>query len=589
MTSDDDKVVGGRYRLGRLLGRGGMAEVHEGYDQRLGRQVAIKQLSAHLAADSDAHVRFDREAHAAASLNHPTIASVFDTGEDTDPNTGVSIPYIVMELVDGETLSALLRRSGAMPPEQAVSLTSRVLDALQHSHAGGIIHRDIKPGNVMVTSTGAVKVMDFGIARAIDETSHGLTQSAVVIGTAQYLSPEQASGRTVDPRSDLYSVGCLLYELLTGRPPFVGDSQIAVAYQHVRELAAPPSSVNPALNPALDAIVMRALAKDPDDRYQLSAEGSPAAEAPIVAGPTVVTPRSAMATPTVMTPTPPVESPIVDSAAPSDTDEYAEQPRRRGAARIVLVALACVVALVFVVVAVTRLLPTNDGRSTVAVPALIGQKLEAAEATLRQLGLEPKVKKVHGTSGDSVGTVTGQDPIAGRQVAAATVVTLEVNVGPTTVKIPKNLVGDQVEDARATLEAAGFTDVKTRAVRDQTGKAKAGEVLSVSPREGESAALDDSVELRYARTGSATSTSDPTTDASATTDPTKTTTADPTGAGTSAADPSTSRPKTTEPTQSAEPSQSAKPTPTTKKNKKVNPVKTKPVKTKPSKKAKPVT
>jgi beta-lactam-binding protein with PASTA domain len=238
--------------------------------------------------------------------------------------------------------------------------------------------------------------------------------------------------------------------------------------------------------------------------------------------------------------------------------------------------------LVFVVIAVTRLLPSDDPRSTVAVPSLIGNKVGAAESTLRQVGLEPEVKNVHGKSGNSVGTVTGQDPAPNRQVAPASVVTLEVNVGPATVKIPKNLVGEQVKQAQATLEGAGFTNVRTRAVRDQTGKAAAGEVLSVNPKEGEPAALDETVELRYARAGGATNTPDPTTESSDTADPTKSATAEPTQGETSAADPSTSPPKTTEPTRSAEPTQSAEPTKTTKTNNKV-----KPVKTKPSKKAKP--
>ena len=570
MTDDDGTVVGGRYLLGRLLGRGGMAEVHEGYDQRLGRPVAVKQLSAHLAADPDAHVRFDREAHAAASLNHPTIASVFDTGEDSDPDSGISIPFIVMELIDGDTLSALLRRDGPMSPDQAVSLTSRVLEALEHSHAAGIIHRDIKPGNVMVTSTGAVKVMDFGIARAVDETSHGLTQTAVVIGTAAYLSPEQASGRSVDPRSDLYSVGCLLYELLTGRPPFVGESQISVAYQHVRETAAPPSSVNPAIGAALDAVVMRALAKDPDDRYQTAmqmrldldqaATGRPPAPAaaPPVVEPTVVTPPTTEAPPTRMAlaPTPPADPPMVVPAPPS-VENYPEERRRPRTGRVVLVALACVLALGLVILALTRLLPGGGaGPSTVAVPTLIGAKRAAAEATLQQAGLQPKVKNVHGKADDSVGTVTAQDPVPGRQVAPASVVTLEVNVGPTTAKIPKNLVGEQIEDAKATLEAAGFTDVKARPVSDQAGKAKPGEVLSVDPKEGASAALDETVELRYARGGSG----DATSSASASTGPTTKPTTDPTKAETSASDPSTKPPTTTEPTKSAEPTQSAEPT-----------------------------
>ena len=270
--TDGQTVVGGRYELRGLLGRGGMAEVYEGFDLRLGRAVAVKQLSAQLAADPTAQARFGREARAAASLNHPNIASVFDTGEDTDPATEISIPYIVMELVEGSTLRAVLNEGAPLPPERAFSIVKSLLDALAQSHAAGIIHRDIKPANVMITPAGAVKVMDFGIARAVDETSTSLTQTAAVIGTAHYLSPEQASGKSVDQRSDLYSTGCLLFELLTGRAPFVGETSISVAYQHVREEPIPPSQLNPELSPAVDAVVLKSLAKDPDERYQSADE-----------------------------------------------------------------------------------------------------------------------------------------------------------------------------------------------------------------------------------------------------------------------------------------------------------------------------
>ena len=270
--TDGQTVVGGRYELRGLLGRGGMAEVYEGFDLRLGRAVAVKQLSAKLAADPTAQARFGREARAAASLNHPNIASVFDTGEDTDPETGISIPYIVMELVEGSTLRAVLDEGAPLPPERAFSIMQSVLDALATSHAAGIIHRDIKPANVMITPAGVAKVMDFGIARAVDETSTSLTQTAAVIGTAHYLSPEQASGKSVDQRTDLYSTGCLLFELLTGRAPFVGETSISVAYQHVREEPIPPSQLNPALSPAVDAVVLKSLAKDPDERYQSAEE-----------------------------------------------------------------------------------------------------------------------------------------------------------------------------------------------------------------------------------------------------------------------------------------------------------------------------
>ncbi len=264
----DPVSVGDRYELGDVLGRGGMAEVRRAMDTRLGRPVAVKQLRVDLAQDPTFQARFRREAQSAAGLNHPTIVAVYDTGEEPDPRTGVGVPYIVMELVEGLTLRDVLREGGKIMPERALELTQGVLDALSYSHKAGIVHRDIKPANVMLTPNGNVKVMDFGIARAVADTSSTMTQTAAVIGTAQYLSPEQARGEKVDARSDIYSAGCLLYELLTGRPPFIGDSPVSVAYQHVREAPVPPSKLNPAISPEIDAIMLKALAKSPDERYQ---------------------------------------------------------------------------------------------------------------------------------------------------------------------------------------------------------------------------------------------------------------------------------------------------------------------------------
>ena len=272
MTDREPTLVGGRYELGELLGRGGMAEVRKGVDRRLGRAVAVKRLRTDLASDATFQARFRREAQSSASLNHPSIVAVYDTGEEmaTD-GTDVAQPYIVMEFVAGRTLREILREGRKILPERALEITSGVLAALDYSHRAGIIHRDIKPGNVMLTPSGDVKVMDFGIARAVSDASSSMTQTAAVVGTAQYLSPEQARGETVDSRSDVYSTGCLLYELLTGRPPFVGDSPVAVAYQHVREPAQPPSDFDTEITPEMDAIVMKALAKRVEDRYQSAA------------------------------------------------------------------------------------------------------------------------------------------------------------------------------------------------------------------------------------------------------------------------------------------------------------------------------
>src|SRR5579875_2468822 len=265
------KVVGSRYELGELIGYGGMAEVHRGRDTRLNRDVAIKVLRADLARDPSFLNRFRREAHSAAGLNHPSIVSVYDTGEDLAAD-GTAIPFIVMEYVEGRTLRDILKSEGRLPVRRSMEIIADICAALDFSHRNGIIHRDIKPGNVMITPQGAVKVMDFGIARAVADSSATVTQTANVIGTAQYLSPEQARGETVDPRSDVYSCGCLLYELVTGVPPFQGDSPVAVAYQHVRENPVLPSTRVPDVPRVVDSIVMKSLAKNQYNRYQTAGD-----------------------------------------------------------------------------------------------------------------------------------------------------------------------------------------------------------------------------------------------------------------------------------------------------------------------------
>ncbi|HEX4257971.1 MAG TPA: Stk1 family PASTA domain-containing Ser/Thr kinase, partial [Streptosporangiaceae bacterium] len=264
------RLLGDRYELDGVVGRGGMAEVYRAHDIRLDRTVAIKTLRVDLARDHTFQARFRREAQSAASLNHPSIVAVYDTGEDM--TSGIPVPYIVMEYVDGRTVRDLLQADHRLLPERALEIIDGVLGALDYSHESGIVHRDIKPGNVMVTRNGDIKVMDFGIARAMSDNQATMTQTAQVIGTAQYLSPEQARGERVDARSDLYSTGCLMYELLTGRPPFTGDSPVAIAYQHVRENPVPPTVVDPDIPAWADAIVLKAMAKDPADRYQSAGE-----------------------------------------------------------------------------------------------------------------------------------------------------------------------------------------------------------------------------------------------------------------------------------------------------------------------------
>ncbi|MFF6781064.1 protein kinase [Streptomyces sp. NPDC012510] len=264
-------VGDGRYRMTHRLGRGGMAEVFAAEDVRLGRTVAVKLLRSDLAEDPISKARFTREAQAVAGLNHHSIVAVYDSGEDVV--NGTPVPYIVMELVEGRTIRDLLINAEAPGPEQALIIVSGVLEALAYSHQHGIVHRDIKPANVIITTTGAVKVMDFGIARALHGASTTMTQTGMVMGTPQYLSPEQALGKAVDHRSDLYATGCLLYELLALRPPFVGETPLSVVYQHVQDIPVPPSEVSDGTAPPeLDGLVMRSLAKEPDDRFQTAEE-----------------------------------------------------------------------------------------------------------------------------------------------------------------------------------------------------------------------------------------------------------------------------------------------------------------------------
>ena len=272
--SENSKIIAGRYELGELIGRGGMAEVYSGVDTRLGRTVAIKLLKADLAADSSFEIRFRQEAQASARMAHPTIVRVYDAGDEvTLDSNGVErhLPYIVMELVRGEVLREILR-SRKLTQQEAIAYATGVLTALEFSHAAGVVHRDIKPANVMITDSNAVKVMDFGIARAVSDSSATLAHTNGIVGTAQYFSPEQARGETVDLRSDLYSTGVLLYEMLTGRPPFTGETAVSVAYQHVSEVAPTPSTINPNISSAIDSVVMKALAKDRVARFQSASE-----------------------------------------------------------------------------------------------------------------------------------------------------------------------------------------------------------------------------------------------------------------------------------------------------------------------------
>jgi serine/threonine-protein kinase len=464
-------LVGGRYELGELLGRGGMAEVRKGTDTRLGRVVAVKRLRTDLASDATFQARFRREAQSSASLNHPAIVSVYDTGEElaTD-GSGISQPYIVMEYVAGRTLRDILREGRKILPERALEITSGVLSALDYSHRAGIIHRDIKPGNVMLTPSGDVKVMDFGIARAISDASSSMTQTAAVVGTAQYLSPEQARGETVDSRSDVYSAGCLLYELLTGRPPFVGDSPVAVAYQHVREPAVPPSDHDTALSPEIDAIVMKALAKRVEDRYQSAAAMRADIERYLAGHPVRATapplppdPRTVVIPP--YDPEPGTRSTVQGTPVPPEPDD--DGGGNRTGLLVFLGAL-----LVALIVGAALLLPKlfEGAPEQVQVPDLIGMTETQARAAIGDKGLSVGQPIYEASNDVGRDKVIKQDPNRDTFVDPGTTVTITVSTGKPMTSVP-SVVGQDRSAARAALESVHlvpqFTEKESDAPKDQ--------------------------------------------------------------------------------------------------------------------------
>ena len=511
-----DNMIGDRYVLGPLLGRGGMAEVRRARDTRLERDVAIKRLKADLAGDPIFQERFRREAHAAAGLNHPNIVSVFDTGESYDEVSGLMIPYIVMELVVGHTLREILHDGRKIQPVKALELTQCVLDALDYSHRHGIIHRDIKPANVMLTNNGQVKVMDFGIARAVSDTAASMTQTASVIGTPQYLSPEQIRGEKVDRRSDLYSTGCLLYELLTGKPPFEGDSPVSLAYQHVRATPVPPSQIDPLVSPQMDAIVLKALAKNPNDRYQTAQEMRDDI-ARLLAGQKVQAQIP-----------PPVEDDMETMALPND-DKTQVMPSRGTATRparalaseedeeptsnlgkIIAIIVAIVLVIVVAVAGVVYYfankgeenpLPVVTSNGQVQVPAVKTMNQQAATQALEKRGLKADPQPYHGADDSTLNTVTDQNPADGTMVAPGSVVTLSINIGPEKFQIPD--VTDQPEDDAKAQLAPTFSNVVTQEMAADTVDIAAGTVVKMDPAAGGMAAKDQPITL-YVATGNVT-------------------------------------------------------------------------------------
>jgi serine/threonine-protein kinase len=475
-----------------------MAEVYRARDLRLDRTVAIKTLRTDLARDQTFQARFRREAQSAASLNNPSIVAVYDTGEDLDVSTGAPVPFIVMEYVDGRTVRDLLIEGHRLLPERTLEIVSGVLRALEYSHQAGIVHRDIKPGNVMVTRNGDIKVMDFGIARAMSDNQATMTQTAQVIGTAQYLSPEQARGERVDARSDLYSTGCLMYELLTGRPPFTGDSPVAIAYQHVRENPIPPSRLDPSLPSWADSIVLKAMAKSPNDRYQSAAEMN----ADIQRAASGMQVAASMAPPTradyydYQQRTQQMGPQTAMGAAPTAVSPYQQtgyqQPyghgnggyeggggeQRSGGRRWIPWLIAGIVVVAAVVVAL--ILVNGGGGASASVPLVDGQSYSQAATQIQAAGLKP-VENKEASSSVKSGLVISTDPSNGNSVAKNSTVTVNVSTGPGNLNLP-NLQGTQASAAQSKLSNMGFTNVSQ--VPDQQSTLPSGEVDHQSPAPG---------------------------------------------------------------------------------------------------------
>lgn len=485
MVDETPRILAGRYEVGELIGRGGMAEVHIGHDNRLGRTVAIKILRSDLARDPSFQARFRREAQSAAALNHPAIVAVYDTGEDTftEPSGATShVPFIVMEYVEGHTVRDILRDGNAVPIEEAVEITSGVLSALEYSHHAGIVHRDIKPANVMLTPTGAIKVMDFGIARALADSAATMTQTQAVIGTAQYLSPEQARGESVDARSDLYSTGCLLFELLTGRPPFTGDSPVSVAYQHVREAPVSPSSIASDIPETLDRVTLKALAKERTARYGSAAEFRADLEAAVRGGALAAASLGAVtaaagaplaedrptevfnaATDGPATQVAPAWAPMGASTQQSplatlENEEEDEKPRHRG----LLWTLITIAVVAVAAIGTMLLLNNNDdgdtGVTMLTVPSLSGLTIAEAKAKLVEEGFDESLIKVSNEKSADIpaGLFIRSSPDEGSSIESNKTLSLWFSSGADAKAVP-DVAGMTQEQAIARLEGDGFT------------------------------------------------------------------------------------------------------------------------------------
>jgi eukaryotic-like serine/threonine-protein kinase len=477
------RLLSERYELGEVLGYGGMAEVHRGLDTRLGRDVAVKVLRADLARDPQFQMRFRREAQNAAALNHPAIVAVYDTGE-VQSEFG-PLPYIVMEYVDGQTLREIVKTQGPLTQRQVIEVMADVCAALDFSHRHSIIHRDVKPANIMINHAGAVKVMDFGIARALGE-GQNVTQTAAVIGTAQYLSPEQARGEAVDARSDVYAAGCVLFELLTGDPPFTGDTPVAVAYQHVREEPRRPSEVNSSIPSSLDAVVLKALSKNPANRYQSAAEmradlvrvrNGQSPMAPLVMSDDE---RTAMLA-TSSAPTRRINGRHTPAAV-DDYDDYYDETPRRSTGKLIGIVAAVLVALSLVGFFAYQVLSGPPAPQTVEVPPVAGLSENDARTQILAAGLRLGDPQRRESSVEQRGQVIDTNPPIGTQVDERTVVTLIVGSGPASVNVPL-LAGKTLQEAQALLEQAGL-ELGTQTQQETSDSRLVGRVIGSTPPAG---------------------------------------------------------------------------------------------------------
>jgi serine/threonine protein kinase len=493
------RLLAGRYQVGELIGRGGMADVHVGTDSRLGRRVAIKLLKPALATDPAFRSRFRREAQEAAKMAHPTIVRIFDAGEETvleEDGTEVQLPFIIMEYVDGRLLKDMIAE-GPIEAVEATRIISQVLTALEYSHRAGVVHRDVKPGNIMVATTGQVKVMDFGIARAISDSSASIAETSTIVGTAQYFSPEQARGEAVDARTDLYSTGIVFFEMLTGHAPFVGENPVAVAYQHVNQQSHPPSALNPRVSPALDAVVLRAMAKDRFERFQtagefrIDAEAAAAGSIPVVRKPAPAGEFNA----TLFGVNPNASAGSEATFRQLNVDQNDRIPRTQNRPPVAWIwgGIAVMIVVIVAVGVWTLSLGQTNLTSNVAikVPEVTGMIWENGSTAIVDKNL---VATRFDESNPDVeaGVIIRTDPESGITVGPGQSIRVYVSSGAKAVAVPQ-IVNSAQADASAALAAAGFVDGTITTGYSAT--VKEGVVISADPAPGGTAPEGSAVNM----------------------------------------------------------------------------------------------